>query len=41
MWASRNILQVKLYDILGDTKGIKRYINDIYFLRKEIFSKHI
>ena len=36
-----DILQAKVDKLLGYIKGIKTYIDDILFLSKEIFSKHI
>ena len=29
IFASSDIFQTKLYDLLGDTKAVKTYINDI------------
>ena len=36
-----DIFQAKVYDLIGDFKGIKTYIDDLLFLSKEIFSNHI
>ena len=41
MCASGDILQAKVDKILGETEGIKTYINDILALYREIFYKHI
>ena len=41
MCASGDILQVKVYKILSDTKGVKTYINDILVLSKDLFKNHI
>ena len=39
--ASGEIFQAKFDEILGDTKGVKAYIDDIILLGKGVFSKHI
>ena len=36
-----NIFQEKVNKILGDNKNVKKFINYILVLRKEIFSKKI
>ena len=41
MCALGYILQAKVYKLLGDIKGFKKYIDDILVLIKEIYSKHI
>ena len=41
MCASGDIYQAKLDELIGDIEGVKTYINDIFALRKEIFSKKI
>ena len=41
MCASGDIFKSKVDKILGDIKGVKKYIVDIFFLRKDSFSKHI
>ena len=41
MCASGDIFQAKVDELIVDIVGVKKYINDILVLRKEIFSKHI
>ena len=41
MCALGDTLKAKAENILGDIKGVKTYINDIFVLRKERFSKHV
>ena len=41
MCALGYIFQAKLDKLLGDIKGTKKYKDDILFLSKESFSKHI
>ena len=41
MYASKDIFQVKVDDVLDDIKGVKTYIDYILFFCKEILSKHI
>ena len=41
MWASGDILQAKIDELLGDIEGIKTYIDDILVLRKGCFTNHI
>ena len=40
MCASRDIFQAKVDKILGDTEGVKTYINDLLVLVKDSFEKH-
>ena len=39
--ASGDILQAKVYEMLGDIEGVKKYIEGISVSIKESFSKHI
>ena len=39
MCTSGGIFQAKLYELLGDIKGVKTYIDDILVLSKESFSE--
>ena len=41
MCASEDILHSKVDEILGDIEGIKKYIDGIIVLRKDIFENHI
>ena len=41
MWASGDIFQSKVDELLGDIEGVKMYINDIIVLGKDRFEKHI
>ena len=41
MCASEDIFQSKVDKLLGDTEGIKKYINDILVLIEDLFTKHI
>ena len=41
MCAPGDILQAKLDELIGDTKGVKSYIDDILVLCKESLSNHI
>ena len=41
MCASEDIFQAKLDELLGDTKGVRIYIDDILVLGKDCFEKHI
>ena len=41
MCASGDIFLSKLDGLLGDIEGVKTYINDIIFLGRGIFEKHI
>ena len=41
MCTSVDIFQAKVDKLLGDIKGVKIYINDILFLSKDCFTKHI
>ena len=36
-----DIFQAKVYKLIGDIEGIKKYINDVLVLRKEILYNHI
>ena len=36
-----DILQAKVNNLIGDIEGVKTYIDNILFLRKERLSKHI
>ena len=39
MYASKDIFQVKVDDVLDDIKGVKTYIDNLLVLSKDIFSK--
>ena len=41
MYASGDIFQARVDDILGDIEGVKTYTNDIIVLRKDWFINHI
>ena len=41
MCAVGYIFQAKVYDLLIDIEDVKTYIDDILFLRKNLFEKHI
>ena len=41
MCATVNIFQAKLYDLLGDIKSVKMYMDDILVLSKDIFKNHM
>ena len=41
MWASGDIFQPKVDELLGDTTGVKTYNDDILVLRKDHFQKHM
>ena len=41
MCASGDIVQAKVEKLRGDIEGVKRYIDDILVLSKDIFDNHI
>ena len=41
MCTSGDILQAKVYELLGDIEGVKTYIDDILVLGKDNFKKNI
>ena len=41
MFASEDIIQSKVDELIGDIKGVKTYIDDILVLIKDCFKKHI
>ena len=41
MCDSGDIFQAKLYELIGDIKGIKMHIDDILLLSKDCFTNHI
>ena len=41
MCTSGDILQANVDELLGDSKGVKTYIDDIIVLGKDSFEKHI
>ena len=41
MYASGDIFQARVDEILGDIEGVKTYTNDIIVLRKDWFINHI
>ena len=40
MFTSGDIFQLKSYELLGDTKGVKLYFDDILLLREGYFTQH-
>ena len=41
IYAPGDIFQSKVDELIGDTKGVKTYINDILVLSNDFFGKHI